>query len=1096
MKRHFVVLTILTVLSYHSYAQEEIPLINSGELIQQGIALADSGLNKKAIALYDKISRNDTNYVQALYQKAVCLAADSQYTESIKYCRLALSLKEQRNFEPDIYNQYGNVLDAMGDFEHALQVYDSGIQKYPAYSLLHYNKGIVFLEQSQYAKAEEIFKKTLLLNPYQYSAHFNLGIVALAQGKIIPAYMSFMGYLLMTPSGRYKSRCIKIMDEIAKADDDVLEFKNKRTEGPGESYQLSEEILLSKIALDKQYKPIIQLDDPISRQIQVLFEKLDFNEGDQDFWMQYYLPYFKQVFNGKFELFINHIFSDVDVKVIKEFNRKNKKEMEAFLKDAATYFDLIKTTRELQWSKRAHTETRYLLDNGLLQGKGKLTDNGEMEIGPWEFYYPGGNIKAKGLLNNAGKREGDWNFYFFSGKLKAKEHYVNGDLEGKQVSYFENGQLATEKYFAHDTLNGSYSEYFVVGSLRSQVNYKNGLAEGIKKEYYSGGGVRATTTYVHSVENGPYFSYYQNGQKYDSAFYKDGKLEGNFKAYYENGVLMREGSYVKDQAEGEWKTYYPGGQLKEKMNFSNGKLEGAYEEYFENGQLLTKYINKKGKTAGAVPYYDKDGKLYSTVTFEKDIIKSANYLDKSGREIANYERKDKLFRVLSYTPMGEKFKDNTYNEKGETNGEEIGYFRSGDIYSKVNYENGVLKGPYQTFYSNGNKRVDALMEDDKKNGFYKDYFAHGQLQSMGWYTNDELNGEWRYFDEQGHLTSVSYFLNNELSGYKELFWINGKKYMEIKSSEGWLTEMTQYDTLGNILRKDSFPGGSGKYVLVYPNGKKSAEGEFVHGNLSGKYVTYYCDGSIQSTRYYKAGDIDSTYRYFYLGGKKNTEGQYSYGKKTGAWKRYDEDEHLTDLESYVLDNFSGKQFTYNENGKLEFESIYKEGDRQGPARKYDPDGTLMYEITYEGGGAKSFTYLNNNSQPVTPIIIKPVSGELKTYYPNGSVSREFSFVNGVLHGKDILYYKNGKQMSYSVFKNGVKEGPWLEYYSSGQLKSESTYLHDNLNGVYKKYSETGKLEREENYINGTLHGKSVKYDATGKVKQTLIYYYGDMIEIK
>ena len=47
-------------------AQEDYPLINSGKLIEQAKSAADSGHLKQAIALYDQISKNDTNYLNAL----------------------------------------------------------------------------------------------------------------------------------------------------------------------------------------------------------------------------------------------------------------------------------------------------------------------------------------------------------------------------------------------------------------------------------------------------------------------------------------------------------------------------------------------------------------------------------------------------------------------------------------------------------------------------------------------------------------------------------------------------------------------------------------------------------------------------------------------------------------------------------------------------------------------------------------------------------------------------------------------------------------------------------------------------------------------
>src|SRR5205807_636198 len=105
----------------------------------------------------NKVSRSDTNYVWSLYEKAMTCEADSQYKQAIKYCEEALSLHEQRDYLPDLYNVYGNTLHDDGQPEKALTVFDAAIAKYPSYSLLYFNKGIVQLTSKRYAEAEALF---------------------------------------------------------------------------------------------------------------------------------------------------------------------------------------------------------------------------------------------------------------------------------------------------------------------------------------------------------------------------------------------------------------------------------------------------------------------------------------------------------------------------------------------------------------------------------------------------------------------------------------------------------------------------------------------------------------------------------------------------------------------------------------------------------------------------------------------------------------------------------------------------------------------------------------------------------------------------
>ncbi len=419
MKYLILLIFVLITLPKISSAQK-IELINSGELLKTGAMVHDSGQYKKALSIYNKISRNDTNYVRSLYERAMTCEADSQYKQAIKYCEEALSLHEQRDYLPDLYTVYGNTLHDDGQPEKALAIFDAGIAKYPSYSLLYFNKGVVQLTQKRYAEAEALFQKAIMVNPYMYSAHYQLGLAALKQGKIIPAYICFTGYLLMNPSGKYWSKSINFLNQMSKVTDEVLDYKNKRTINPDDNYQAVEDIVLSKIALDKGYKPIIALDDQISRQIQAIFEKLEYSDNNNDFYIQYYFPYYKKVFTeGKFELFINHIFTSATVPIIQDYNKKNKKALDALVNEAADYFNLIRATRELAYKKRDPINDRFYFENGKLVGKGVLTNNGKTLTGHWEFYYPAGNMKAIGEYNAQGQREGSWLFYYASGNLKS-----------------------------------------------------------------------------------------------------------------------------------------------------------------------------------------------------------------------------------------------------------------------------------------------------------------------------------------------------------------------------------------------------------------------------------------------------------------------------------------------------------------------------------------------------------------------------------------------------------------------------------------------------------------------------------------------------
>jgi antitoxin component YwqK of YwqJK toxin-antitoxin module/Tfp pilus assembly protein PilF len=1095
--KNFLLFFFLIISIYTNSSAQNIELINSGELLVKGRILYDSAEYKKAILLYDKIGRSDTNYVRALFEKALSCEADSQYTKSISFCEEALSLKNQREFEPEIFNTYGNTLSDMGQSDRALKVFDAAIAKYPGYSLLYFNKGIVMLFLDSLEKAQEMFQKTLLIDPYMYSAHFQLGMATLRQGKIIPAFLSFMGYLLMNPLGKYTSRSISLLNSIALSKDEILDYKNKRINNPERNYKAIEEIVLSGIALDKQYKPIIALDDAISRQIQVVLEKLQYDEHDQDFYMQYYFPFYNQVYNShQFELLINHLFAGVQIAQIKEYNKKMKKEIQGLVSDAAAYFDELRSTRELFFKKRAAVLERFVFDEGNLNGKGVRKDNNKIYIGPWEFFYAEGNLKSKGQYSDMGDREGDWSFYYYSGSLQAKEHYIKGKLYGEQEYFFRNGQISSRVFYANDLEEGVTTSYYYAGNIKSTTHYKLGKKEGEETQYYSNGNIMSVSHYNADIQSGLYKVYFKTGGTKEMTQYENGKLEGPYKSFYENGSLSDEGQLKNGITVGDWKYYFEDGKLKEKRYYISDKQEGPNEEYYETGQLASKYNYKQGLITGEALHYDLDGNIYSKYDYVNGIVISAKFLEKTGKVISTSERQKNMTDIISFTADGSKKSHQRYNKNGNLEGADTIFYASGKINQINEYKDGKTNGTSLTYYLNGNEKSEINMTDDNEDGYYKGFYDNRHLESEGWFIKGQAQGEWDYYDELGKLSSKSYFLNGEADGYKEEFLPNGRKSLEEKFNNGWLETLTQFDSLGLIMLKDSFPLYSGKYLLIYPNGQPMVQADFVRGGFEGLYTTFYFDGSTESISFYKNDMADSLYRSFYYGGLKNTEGQFFRGKKTGSWKSYDEDGKLSTTAEYKEDLMDGLRKNIYPSGQTEYEAFYKGGFREGVLKKYDINGMLAYQVKYEKDDAKTYTYIGKEGKLIAQIPINVAQDTLKTYFPNGSISRKCNFNDGKPNGTDCLYYSNNNIRLITSVGYGIYNGSYKEYFPDGKLKLDYNYSQNNLNGLCRDYYSSGILKEESYFENGLCQGPAKYFDELGKLHKTMRYYYGKLLSSK
>lgn len=1096
MKKAFSFFVML-VCMYPAFAQNgNTAPLNSAEIIQKGIELHDKGEYKEAIKAYKQVHRSDTNYVWALYEMGLSYTADSQLNNALKVYEEALALPTEREREPELYTNYASLIDDMGDHDRALRIFDSTIAKFPAYSPAYLNKATTLYRIDKYIEADAILKKTLLQDPYSYSSHYMLALCQLRQGKIVPAFLGFTAYLMVSPQGRYHRNCINFLSAIANNTEYVQEFTEGRTD-ESETYKLVQEILLAKIALNKDYKSLTKLDDPIARQIQVVFEKLEFDESSDEFYMQYYVPLFKNIFQQKkYEYFINHIFSNVNLDQIQDFNRKNKKEIQALIEDIVAYLNMIRSTRELQYNKREKAEIHYTFNDRGLVGKGKWKDNGETYIGPWEFFYSGGNIRSRGSYNAQGEREGEWTYYYFPGNIKAKESYKNGKRHGECIYYYSNGNISSKENYIDDQLDGVLYVYHMNGHPSSITNFKKDKREGERKEFSKAGLLTVLLNYKADSLDGVYKSFYPNGQVETIAQYVNGKLHGPVTGYHKNGQLALQGVYADGKHSGTWKRFHENGKLKTVEPYVNGNLEGQYEEYFRNGQLNTKLSYKKNKLNGEVNYYGDDGKLYLTQTYDDNVLKAAKYFDKEGKTISESRMKNRNIEVASYTPMGTKYKQVTYNEKGETAGTETFYYPSGNPSQVNEYKDGVLNGMSTNYHHNGKKKSEINFTEGSKNGYFIAWFPHGKVQQEGWYVDDMAEDYWTFYNEHGARTTYAFYYNDDVTGIKQEFWPTGKVEFETWYAGGVIEKFVQFDTTGKVLQTLHFPKGSGKFTLLSVAGKLYAEGNYVNGELHGEYKVFFPDGSLQSVQYYKNGLNDSIYRSYSYGGKPATEGQYRMGDKVGTWKYYRMSGKLQTVETFDAGVLHGVRTHYFENGKPDLEINFEYDEREGLTKKYTPDGNLMYQIRYDDGLPVGYSYPDKTGKPVAEIPIKNGTGQVKTYYPDGTLSAEFAYADGKLHGPDNEYHPNGKPKMISTEDYGSTEGSFKSYHPSGHLKSEFTYAYDNLHGYCKEYNEKGVLIEEGNYYNGYAHGPVKMYDDTGKLKAIYVYYYGQLLSVK
>jgi len=1067
------------------------PLVNSADVLKKGVELHEAGKYKEAVAEYKKVPMSDSSYWKVLDEIIVSYYADSNFVEAEKNTMIGLDLFPEKKtvwlrLLADIYDDTKRV-------DKALNVYDTILSINPYDYLAYFNKGVCLYRQEKNDEAISCFQKCVMLNPYYASAHYFLGLASMLKGNMVQAMLSFSTNLIVSPSNsRYKKTSAYLVS-IATMGDAIMEQLKKYKPGREDNFESVQDILVSKIALDKKYKLKADLEDQVVRQLQVMMEKLEYDPADKGFWMQYYVPLFKTLWDAKqFEPLIFHMFSELNIEKVKDYMKKEKKHVDEMAVIAAGYLNDLRKSQQLMYNERANTKIKYYIKDFRVTGKGeygKNDKNEELLIGPWEFYYPNGQLKSKGTFDNEGLRTGDWRFYFEDGQLQEVANYVKNKANGKSESWHDNGLQYMISNYKDDETDGTEYLFYYNGHPRSTVNYKAGKKEGPAKYYTSNGTLETVVSYTDDNKQGDETNYYESGKVYSKAHYDKGEYTGDYTEYHENGQVKKTGSMGKGKSTGPWKWFYDTGKPEYAGTYVDGELDGEYLSYFKNGTLETRSFFKKGEIDGKKEYFDEDGIVYTETIFERGRLRDIKFFDKKGNVISNTTSRKGNADISFYGPDGKKTQDGYFTKDGQQDGKGTSYYKNGKINSTSNYVKGLQEGKKVIYYANGKVNQEGNYVNDQPDGYFVTYYNNGVVSEEGWYVGGQRQGTFLNYDLQGQLISKLYYLNDKIHGISEYYALNGKPDNTEYYDNGWLKKVVQFDTLGNILTSSELVKGEGKILLKHYNGKPYIENNYKYYNRNGIRTFTYVDGSKFNTSFYKNGLLDSIYRSWYPNGKLQVEGRYESGGKTGQWKYYWRNGTIQATEEYADGHLNGKNVQYNEDGSVDKEIQYKNGDLDGPCIFYADNKSLAVVLYYKKDELTGYSYEDKNGNLVPVIQTPGGTGTVTGYFRNGNKSVQMAFNESLVDGERILYFTSGKEYVSGTRINGDDEGVKKVYYPSGKLMKEQNFIYGNLYGPLKYYAENGNLISEENYVNDNLHGICKYYEA-GKLTETLVYYYG------
>jgi len=1071
--------------------QEPPHLVNSGEILEEAQKLHDDGHYKEALALYRQVSPSDTNYSRVLYELSFSSYMDSNFAAGKQYADEGL-----QRFPEDAASWHSlsaQALEGQGYMDSALAEYNRALAINPYSYLGFFNKGLCFYRLKRYKEAKACFQRCVVIYPYQTSAHYYLGMISIQEGNPVPAMYSLMTSLVINPQGRYAKSIVRMLNNIATVNDEVSGYIAAHKAGEEDDFETAHEILLSKAALDKQYPLHSEVEDVITRQMQVLLEKTDFQEGDKGFWMQYYVPFYKDVFTaGEFNTMIHEMLGGLGIKSVDEWSRKHESIQKDFVQHAVNYFQKIAETELLPYGARDTATLKYLVENEALSGKGYWKDSAGKKwlSGPWEFYFHNGRMKSKGLLNDQGNKQGYWTFYFNNGAVEEQSTFEDGKAVGKSVSWYDNGIKSEEDQYVGGELDGDIRTWYYNGQPRITARFTQGKRNGWMREYSSDGFLQSTTWYKEDEKDSISTYYFSNGLPSSIQHYTQGKEDGPLQKFNIDGVLLEQAAYANGKETGDWKTFYPSAHVHETFSYARGVLQGEYMEYYDNGQIKERLSYVNGKPEGKEFGYTEGGRQTYEDVYEKGKIREVQYFTPEGNPFPPSSIRGGEGFLVFYDSLGSKEREGAYTKLGNKEGKMTYFTHAGQVSGYAFYKDDENEGPRVNFFPGGQMSDSTVFSGGNENGHYAWYYENGRIKQEGWYVDGERTGPYTEYDALGNITLSVYYRNGSKNGYLTSYAPNGRKVYEYLYESGWPARFTQWDTAGRMIYDHAISAGDSVMVMKHMNGNDDARGQYRHLANNGPLNYYYFDRSLNTQEYFKDGLQDSVYRQYYYGGQLGTEGMFRLGSKEGVWTGYYENGRPKTVQHYHADELTGVSTYYNDDGTLLKEFRYVRDEREGPQVHYGDSSRVSYILYYHYGDLIGYSYQSKDGKPVPMIPLAGGSGMLTAWYANGQKSAEFRFTEGAVDGLEKLWYSNGEIYFTAVEINGKDQGMVKWSYPNGKPMAEENNYYDNLHGVCRLYYPGGVLRSEENYYNGDQEGVSKYYDETGHLKQTRVYYYG------
>jgi tetratricopeptide (TPR) repeat protein len=187
----------------------------------------------------------------------------------------------------------GVALKNLEKYQDALDLYDKGLEIFPANDDLWFNKGTCYEKMNDIPKAIQAYQKVITISPLYRNAHLFLGNICYRQKLTTQALMCYNMALMVEPDSERAFALLKYLNEAISGKNENEANDDLTVSEDDDAFEDIDLILDNRIALSDKYPVHHDIDIALVKQSHAMLEPLEDFDGNSGFWDRRYVPIYK-----------------------------------------------------------------------------------------------------------------------------------------------------------------------------------------------------------------------------------------------------------------------------------------------------------------------------------------------------------------------------------------------------------------------------------------------------------------------------------------------------------------------------------------------------------------------------------------------------------------------------------------------------------------------------------------------------------------------------------------------------------------------------------------------------------------------------------